>query len=69
MGLMHGLSRRFWYMHYKEVADLPLCARMHADLARAITEAEPDRAVEAAERLLAYIESFTRATLDSGHIS
>ena len=24
MSLMHGLSRRFWYQHYKEVADLPL---------------------------------------------
>ena len=27
MGLMHGLSRRFWYQHYKEAADLPLAAR------------------------------------------
>ena len=27
MGLMHALSRRFWYQHYKEAADLPLCAR------------------------------------------
>src|SRR3546814_328139 len=34
MGLMQGLSRRFWYMHYKEVADLPLCAWLHAGLVR-----------------------------------
>lgn len=69
MGLMHGLSRRFWYMHYKEVADLPLCARLHADVARAITQGAPDRAIQATERLLDYIESFTRATLDSGRIA
>src|SRR5438309_977337 len=23
MRLMHGLSRRFWYVHYKQTADLP----------------------------------------------
>jgi DNA-binding GntR family transcriptional regulator len=26
MKLLQGLSRRFWYMHYREAADLPLCA-------------------------------------------
>ena len=26
MGLMHGLSRRFWYQHYREAGDLPLSA-------------------------------------------
>src|SRR5215470_502828 len=29
MKLLQGLSRRFWYMHYREAADLPLCARLH----------------------------------------
>ena len=36
MKLLQGLSRRFWYMHYREAADLPLCARLHANQARAI---------------------------------
>src|SRR6201993_3142339 len=27
MGLMHGLSRRFWYQHYREAGDLPPSAR------------------------------------------
>ena len=40
MSLMNGLSRRFWYMHYKQAADLPLAARLtpplHARLATAI---------------------------------
>lgn len=65
MGLMHGLSRRFWYMHYKEVLDLPLCARLHAALARAIAEADADAAAAASDRLIDYIETFTRATLEA----
>ncbi|HLZ02408.1 MAG TPA: GntR family transcriptional regulator [Bradyrhizobium sp.] len=63
MGLMHGLSRRFWYQHYKEAADLPLCARLHAVVAEAIAKREPDNAAEASDRLIDYIESFARSTL------
>jgi DNA-binding FadR family transcriptional regulator len=63
MGLMHGLSRRFWYQHYKEAADLPLCARLHAAVAGAIAEHDPDRAAAASDRLIEYIESFARSTL------
>lgn len=65
MGLMHGLSRRFWYFHYKEVADLPLCAKLHADLARAIYQRDAEKAVAASDQLMDYIEDFTRASLDA----
>lgn len=68
MGLMHGLSRRFWYIHYKEVADLPRCARLHSQLARAIAEGDGEAAGSASDELLDYIEDFTRATLDAGRI-
>ncbi|WP_421883212.1 GntR family transcriptional regulator [Pacificispira sp.] len=64
MGLTHGLSRRFWYMHYKEVLDLPRCATLHATLAQAIGEGETEGAMQASDNLLDYIESFTRAALD-----
>ena len=63
MGLMHGLSRRFWYQHYKQAADLPLCARLHAAVAEAIARREPDKAADASDRLVDYIESFARSTL------
>ncbi|MFI4988735.1 MAG: GntR family transcriptional regulator [Alphaproteobacteria bacterium] len=63
MTLMHGLSRRFWYIHYKEVADLPQTARLHADIARAIAAGDQDEAAAASDRLMDYIESFTKATL------
>jgi len=63
MGLMHGLSRRFWYQHYRQAADLPLAARLHAEVAEAIAERDPERAAAASDRLVDYIESFARATL------
>jgi DNA-binding GntR family transcriptional regulator len=65
MMLMNGLSRRFWYIHYKEAADMPLAARLHAEIARAIAKGDRDKAGAAADRLLDYIETFTRATLDA----
>ncbi len=68
MGLLHGMSRRFWYMHYKESADLPLCARLHAVLARRIAEGDPDGAAEASDKLVDYAETFTRATLATGSL-
>ncbi len=64
MGLMHGLSRRFWYQHYKEVADLPLAATLHAEVAEAIARRDAKAAGEASDRLLDYIEDFARKTLD-----
>lgn len=65
MQLMQPLSRRFWFIHYQEVADLPLCARLHAEVATAIGKGDRDAACAASDRLLDYIETFTRATLDS----
>jgi DNA-binding GntR family transcriptional regulator len=63
MRSLHGHSRRFWYLHYKQAADLPLCARLHASQARAIADGDPKRAAEATDRLIDYTETFTRATL------
>jgi len=63
MELLHSLSRRFWYMHYKESADLPLCARLHAEQARHIALGDADRAADASDKLIDYVENFTRATV------
>lgn len=64
ISLTYGLSRRFWYMHYKEVLDLPLCARLHAELAEAIATGHEKQAGETLDDLIDYIETFTRASLD-----
>ena len=64
MSLMHSLSRRFWYIHYKQAADMPLTAKLHADIARAIAAGSEARAAKAADKLLDAIEKFTRDTTD-----
>jgi DNA-binding GntR family transcriptional regulator len=66
MGLMHSLSRRFWYIHYKQAADMPLTAKLHADIARAIADGAEERAARASDRLLDVIEKFTRHTVGPG---
>lgn len=57
---IQGLSRRFWYVHYKQAADMPLCARLHADLAQKIADGDASGAAEASDRLVDYVEDFTR---------
>ena len=64
MGLMHSLSRRFWYIHYKQAADMPLTAKLHADIARAIAAGDEARAAKASDKLIDAIEKFTRDTTD-----
>ena len=63
MALMHSLSRRFWYLHYKQAADMPLTAKLHADIATAIAEGDEEAAARASDRLLDNIEKFTRDTV------
>lgn len=63
MKLLQGLSRRFWYTHYREAADLPLCARLHAVQARAIAQGDGEAAARASDKLMDYVENFTRGTV------
>jgi len=63
MSLVQGLSRRFWYLHCREAADMPLAARLHADVARAIARGEGEAAGRASDALVDYIEDFARATV------
>jgi DNA-binding GntR family transcriptional regulator len=61
--LLQGLSRRYWYMHYRVAADLPLCARLHANQARAIAQEGGEAAARCSDELMDYVETFTRATV------
>jgi DNA-binding GntR family transcriptional regulator len=63
MGLMHGLSRRFWFLHYRQAADLPAMAQLHSRLAKAIAQRDEAGAAAALDALLDNIESFTKATV------
>jgi len=60
---LQGLSRRFWYMHYKSAADMPRTAKLHADVARAIAGGDERVATQASDKLVDYIEAFTKSTL------
>jgi DNA-binding GntR family transcriptional regulator len=63
MSLMNGLSRRFWYVHYEQAADLPLAARLHAAGARAVASGDAAAAAQASDALVDYIEDFARKTI------
>ena len=60
---LNGLSRRFWYAHYKVAADLPRAARVHAAEAKAIASGDAKAAACAAEAVVDYILEFARAAL------
>lgn len=63
MSLMHSLSRRFWYIHYKQAADMPAIAKLHADIARAIGAGDEAAAGKAMDKLLDTVAKFTRDTV------
>lgn len=63
MRRIQGLSRRFWFQHYRQAFDLERCARLHAKVARAISEGDGDRAAAASDDLIDYITEFTRSTV------
>lgn len=65
MQLMASLSRRFWYLHYKQAADMPETAKLHADIAVAIAAGDPEAAARASDALLASIGDFTRNTVST----
>ena len=64
ISLMAGLSRRFWFMHYRQAGDLAMISRLHADIANAIAAADEAAAAAASDTLLDHIESITRAAVD-----
>jgi DNA-binding GntR family transcriptional regulator len=65
MTAMAALSRRFWYLHYKQAADMPVTAKLHANIARAIARSDAAAASAASDALLDNIEAFTRATVST----
>lgn len=64
IGLMSGLSRRFYYCYYKELVDLNVSATLHANVVEAIAEKNPDQAEKASDALMAHIIELTRRAMD-----
>jgi len=61
---LHGLSRRFWHRHHQLMNDLPETARLHAQVATAISEGNEILAEQAAKEHMDYVSTFTKATLE-----
>ncbi len=67
MGLMHGLSRRFWFMHHRQADDTESMATLHGRLARAIADADEAGAAKALDALIDHNETFTRSTVSTDY--
>ncbi len=63
--LMAGLSRRFWFVHNRQSADVELAARRHADVAIAIADGDISGAEAASGRLMDYILDVTKSSIDT----
>lgn len=67
MGLMHGLSRRFWFMHHRQADDTEVMATLHGNLARAIAARDEAGAAAALDALIDHTEAFTRVTVNTDY--
>lgn len=67
MGLMHGLSRRFWFMHHRQTDDTELMARLHGAVSKAIADRDERMAARALDELIDHIEAFTMNTVSTDY--
>nr|WP_119290041.1 GntR family transcriptional regulator [Azohydromonas sediminis] len=65
MGLMHGLSRRFWFLHHRQAGDIESMASLHGVLAKAIADGDEPGAAKALDALIDYTTAFTRETVST----
>ena len=66
---LYTLSRRFYFMHHRELDDLREVARMHADLLRAVATGDEKEAVVASDRHIDFAESFAKRIITRGLLS
>lgn len=59
----YAMSRRFYYLHHRHARDLTVATQHHAAVIRAVAAGDAKRAAAASDRLMDYVEKFTRATI------
>ena len=64
MGPLDALSRRFFYIHKLVVGNIELSAKLHADIAQAMADGDPQGAENAVDAMADYLDEFARSTLD-----
>ncbi|MEI7565558.1 MAG: FCD domain-containing protein, partial [Burkholderiaceae bacterium] len=67
MTTLHGMSRRFWFGNFNQEVSISSIAVLHATLADEIAAGHEEAAGQALDKLLDYIEDFTRRTVLPDH--
>ena len=60
---LHAHCRRFWSA-YKHNGDLTRSAELHAEIMKAVADADSDQAARASDDLIDYLENFTKEALE-----
>jgi len=63
---LYTLSRRFYFMHHRELDDLVVVAQLHADLLRAVATGDEAQAALASDRQIEYAEGFAKRIITRG---
>jgi len=63
---LYTLSRRFYFMHHEELANLREVARLHAELLRAVATGDENDAAAACDRHIDYAEAFAKKIITRG---
>jgi DNA-binding GntR family transcriptional regulator len=64
IGPIEAQTRRFWYLHFKRFGDLARVCRLHANIAKAVAANNEVKARKESDRLIDYVEEYTRKTLE-----
>jgi DNA-binding GntR family transcriptional regulator len=59
----YAMSRRFYYLHHRQARDLAVATQHHANVIRAVAIGDEKKAAAASDKLMDYVEEFTRATV------
>jgi DNA-binding GntR family transcriptional regulator len=59
----YAMSRRFYYLHYRQARDLAVATRHHIAVIHAVAIGDEKKAADASDKLMDYVEEFTRATV------
>lgn len=65
IGPIEAQTRRFWYLYFSRFGDLPRVCLLHSAIARAIAASDEAGARAASDRLIDYVEDYTRKTSES----
>jgi DNA-binding GntR family transcriptional regulator len=63
IGVIHSLSRRFWYAYIEETGGFPENSETHAAILKAIVAGDAEAAAAGANRLIDHLEQLTRSAL------